>query len=103
MFVIVFICNKCLLQGNVFFENWEVFTQALKKVYPQDINDPLHSDYKAVIQLLLEYNANSPRPSTLYEVVCNSSIAFRLCYVTQQISCCTSTQKTKLVELIRTD
>ena len=59
----------------MFYENWEAFTQALKNVYPQDLNNPNHADKKAVVQLLLEYNANSPRPSTLYEVVSYHNVA----------------------------
>ena len=54
----------------MFLEHWEVFTQALRDVYPRKISDPEYTEHKAVVQLLLENNANSQRPSTLYEMVC---------------------------------
>lgn len=58
-----------VIQDNLFLENWEVFTQALKDVYPGDINDPKYSDHKAVVQLLLESNVDFQLSCTLYEVV----------------------------------
>ena len=58
-----------LLQDNLFLENWEVFTQVLRDVYPKDINDFESSNHKAVVQLLIESSGNFQWSCSLYEVV----------------------------------
>ncbi|XP_078483228.1 uncharacterized protein LOC100177124 [Ciona intestinalis] len=54
---------------KIVLENWEVFTQVLRNVYPKNINDPENCQYKLVAQHLVEHNAMSERPSILYETM----------------------------------
>ncbi|XP_076809799.1 uncharacterized protein LOC143452640 isoform X1 [Clavelina lepadiformis] len=61
---------------KVLCENWEVFTQALRNAYPNNIYSPENASYRAVAQFLLEYGSNNQRPNVLYEVLYCSLTVF---------------------------